>query len=130
VPDTRTWGLKAAADSGDWHVELLEADDGAHQLVVERPPVYLSIDVSGCPAVTGLVDYFDSEGGGPEGGTYELGRCVGHPVLLVRDDEYPGRHFVKIGAAGTLCEFALAGDEVARIRSVFRQLQLEADRAE
>jgi hypothetical protein len=120
-----TWELTAMGVAGEWQVELLraESDENAWRLCAEGRLVNLSIEISGPTVVGELSRFFRGTEGRREHSEMAVGRCGGGGVVLVKDDEFGDRYFVRVGEGALV--LTLAGEILADVRRAFGQVAAE-----
>lgn len=128
-------GLLATGSCGGWRIDVDEATSGPDRwfLQVEGPSAYFYFEIPS-PGVIAEIDRFlisrPPAGGRPTGSDarsdWELAIGVDpqSPVLLLRDDEFDDRFFLRVGCADSLCvRFTLQGEDVKCVATALEQVR-------
>jgi hypothetical protein len=130
--DDESLGLMANGSSGQWEVAVDETTAGPDRwfVQIEGPTVYFSFEIPSPEVISEALEYFGGRSSpkGPlpsasaEKGPLVIGQHRQTPVILVRDEEYKDRYFLKIGPeADPVMWFTVAGEDLKDIQEALRQ---------
>lgn len=128
-------GLLATGSCGGWRIDLDEATSGPDRwfLQVEGPTAYFYFEIPSSGVIDEIDRFLTSRppAGGRRTGSdaqsdWELviGADPQSPVLLLRDDEFNDRFFLRIGCADSLCvRYTLQGEDVKSVAAALEQVR-------
>jgi hypothetical protein len=129
-------GLVAEASVGSWRVAVDEMLAGTDRRFVEidGPSAYLYFEVPSTSMVSEAIEHLESTvcrderacQAYPQCDGVHLGTLLGHPLHLLRDDEYRERCFLVAGDSGeTTLRISLCGSDFRDLLEALRHLQDE-----
>jgi len=118
-----SFGVAGIGKAGRFLIEILEWVDAtsAHLLSIETPDWYFCFTLPGIDACAKASSFIQEQTGRLVWTELVVGSFSGAPVLLVKDDEYPDRFYIRASADGELLEFPLAGDVLAEFTDALGQ---------
>ena len=111
------YGVLAIGRSGRFTVEILEARAGARLMSIEADGWSLTFALN----EHRLADILTHLRGGGQSAKLQAGIFLGAPVILIRDNEFSDRYFLRAYKEGHLLEFVLAAEQLAQFTAAVAQ---------